>query len=80
MTAPIAFAAPVDVGMIFSAAALPLRIFMRFFQNGLVVRVGMNRRHHAAADAECLIQHLDYRRQAVRLQDALEMIWSVSGL
>ncbi len=66
MTRPMAFAAPVFVGIIESAAAGAIEILVRGIERKLIARVGMDRRHEAAFDADRVVHHLgDGARQFV---------------
>src|SRR5437016_5251605 len=64
-TMPMAFAAPVVVGMIDRYAARAPQILVRQIEQLLVVGVRVHRRHQAALDGEVVVQHFRYRRKAV---------------
>ena len=65
-TSPTAAAAPVFVG-IMDMVAERARRRSRVIDVGqhLIVRIGVDRVHHALHDADALVQHLDQRRQAI---------------
>ena len=59
-------AAPVEVGIIDSAAARrAIEILVHRVERRLVAGIGMDRRHEALLDADRVMQHLGDRRQAV---------------
>ena len=67
MTRPSAVAAPVDVGMRFSAAARARRgSLCGASMQVLVGRVGVDRRHHAVPDPDGPVQHARHGGEAVR--------------
>src|SRR6185437_15921393 len=61
MTRPMARAAPVEVGIMESAA----EILVQRVHRVLVAGIGVDRRHVAALDADPLVQHIGDRRQAI---------------
>src|SRR6185369_4215232 len=65
MTSFRAFAAPVVVGIMDSAAARAPQVFVGKVENDLIVGIGVNGRHGAADDLEIVINHFDDRRQAI---------------
>ena len=66
MTRPIALAAPVEVGTRLTAgAAGTAEVLVRRVEQALVAGVGVDRGHHAVADAERLVEHLGHGGQAV---------------
>ena len=59
-------AAPVEVGIIDSAAArAAVEVLVELVLGGLVVGVGVHRRHEALLDADRVVHHLGERRQAI---------------
>src|ERR1700716_4186405 len=62
-TRPTALAAPVEVGIIDSAAAV--EVLVHGVERRLVACVGVDRGHESMLDADRVVQHLDDRRQAV---------------
>jgi len=66
-TRPIAFAAPVEVGIIdIPAARARLRIVVRTVLQHLIRRIAVNGRHQAVRYAKTVVQHLANRREAIR--------------
>ena len=69
MTSASALAAPVDDGIMFTrggARAAEIALAVRDVEDGLVVRVRVDRRHQAVLDAEVVEQDLGDGREAVR--------------
>src|SRR6516165_6742264 len=63
-TRPTAFAAPVEVGIMFSAAGA-IHIFMYLIERGLVIGVRVHRCHKPLVDTDCVIEHFHDRRQTI---------------
>ncbi len=65
-TRPIALAAPVEVGIIDSAAArAAVEILVHGVERRLVAGIGVDRGHEAVLDADRVVEHLGDRREAV---------------
>ena len=80
ITRPIAFAAPVDAGTRLTAAARARRkVLVRRVLQALVGRVGVDRGHQAALDADRVVQHLGDRARQFVVHDALEITWWLSA-
>src|SRR6476646_4133068 len=66
ITSPVAFAAPVVVGICESAAARASQILVRQVENVLIVGVAVDRRHRGVPEAEGVTHDLHHGRDAVR--------------
>ena len=45
--------------------ARPVEVLVHLIERGLVVGVGMHRGHETLVDADCVVEHLDDRREAI---------------
>src|SRR5437660_11198129 len=64
-TRPTAFAAPVEVGIMESAAARAVEVLVQLIQHRLVVGVAVNRGHEALRDADHFVHDHCDRRETV---------------
>lgn len=79
MTRPRAFAAPVEVGMMFAAAARAPEVAVRAVLQVLICRVGVNRGHETTFDAEVVHEDLGKGARQFVVHDALEMMSWIAG-